>query len=400
MKRILFVDDEPNILEGIERLLRRQRHQWEMAFVDGGEAALVLLASRPFDVIVSDMRMPRMDGAVLLGKVQEQYPQMGRIVLSGHTEIDYALRAARVAHRFLLKPCEGEMLRMAIERTCNLQGIPDSESLARAVGSLGELPAAPRTYAALRRAVSTPEMSIEQVAGILEQDPGLSAKVLQLVNSAFFGLAREITSIAQAVSYLGLNVIHSLVASVEAIRVFDIDPQRSSFSITEFQNHANLTARIVRSFPLARVAADAAVAAGLLHDVGKLALAARLPDKLEQAARVSAERHQSLYEAETELYGVSHAEIGAYLLGLWGLPTLVTEAVAYHHAPLRASHQRLDPVSVVYLSNLLAHELESQPSDKPVAEPVLQELGIHQPYTSLLNRARQAAFAPSGGAIA
>jgi putative nucleotidyltransferase with HDIG domain len=395
MKRILFVDDEPKILEGIERLLRRQRHEWEMSFVESGDAALSVLADRPFDLIVTDMRMPGMDGAELLGKVQERYPHMGRIVLSGHTEVEYALRVARVAHRFLLKPCDAEALRSAIERTCNLQGIRDSETLARAVGSLGDLPAAPRVFTALRRAVSDPEVRLEKVAGILEQDAGLSAKVLQLVNSAFFGLPREITSISRAVGYLGLNVIQGLVASVEASRVFDAD-LRGGMSIDEFQSHARLTARIASSFHLSRVSADAAVSAGLLHDIGKLALAARLPDRLEQATRVARERRQSFYEAEIELYGVTHAEVGAYLLGLWGLPTIVTEAVAHHHTPLKTVHQPLDPVSVVYLSNLLAHEFEGQTTERPAAKPQVSDLDIHQLHKILLERARLAAVAPQG----
>ena len=111
MRRILFVDDDPRILEELRDMLRPQRHDWEMAFAPSGDAALALMQASPFDVIVSDMRMPGMDGAALLARVRQEYPQVVRIVLSSHTELSTALRVVPVAHQFLAKPCDAEMLR-------------------------------------------------------------------------------------------------------------------------------------------------------------------------------------------------------------------------------------------------------------------------------------------------
>jgi HD-like signal output (HDOD) protein len=389
VKRVLFVDDERKVLEGLQRMLRPQRREWAMAFADGGEAALALLAQEPFDVVVTDMRMPGMDGAELLEKVRQLYPRVGRIVLSGHTELEFAFRAARVAHQFLLKPCDADMLRAAILRTCNLQTLLASESLARVVGEMGELPSAPRVYSSLTAALGDPNSSLGQIGAIIEQDVALSAKILQLVNSAFFGLSRDITSVHHAVSYLGVDILQGLVLSVEAFRVFKSSPCLTRFSIDEFQAHAQLTARIARTFTLPKVMGDAAVSACVLHDVGKLVLAARLPDQLQQAMGVASEQNRALHEVEQELYGVTHAEIGAYLLGLWGLPAPVTEAVAYHHVPCRVPHHGLDPVSVVYLSNLLAHEFEGTPTAAEPA-PVLQELGVIDQYPAIQERARLA----------
>src|SRR5208283_2802959 len=220
MRRVLFVDDEPRFYEALQRLLRPQRHQWEMAFAPSGHAALALMEASPFDVIVSDMRMPGMDGAALLGLVREKYPQVVRIILSSHAELSTALRVVPVAHQFVAKPCDAEMLRVAIERACHLKALLHDDSIRRTVGALSELPSLPRTYHALTLALADPEVSLRKIAGIVELDVGISAKVLQLVNSAFFGVARSITNVQNAVSHLGTSTLKSLVLSVEVFRVF------------------------------------------------------------------------------------------------------------------------------------------------------------------------------------
>jgi len=207
MRRVLFVDDESRILEGLRRMLRPQRHVWDMAFASGGEAALAMLESSSFDVIVSDMRMPGMDGATLLCRVRERFPHVVRVVLSGHTELSAALQVVPVAHQFLAKPCDAEMLRVAIERACHLKALLGDESIRRTVAALGDLPLVPRIYEALLQAVADPEVSLLKVAHIIEQDVGVSAKVLQLANSAFFEIAHAMTNIQSAVSYLGINTL-------------------------------------------------------------------------------------------------------------------------------------------------------------------------------------------------
>lgn len=391
MTRILFVDDEPNVRTGLQRLLRPQRRDWDMSFAEGGEAALSLMAVKPCDVVVTDVRMPGMDGVALLEKVRQLYPQAGRIVLSGQTEIKLALRAVRLAHQFLPKPCDAEVLRVAIERACSLRRVLASESLGRVICSMGDLPTAPRVYSSLVKALSNPQAStLEDVARIIEQDVGLSAKVLQLVNSAFFGFSRDIASIRDAVKHLGLDIIETLVASLEATEAFAVSDVSECFSVEESQSHARLTARIASSFPLPTKLCDTAAAGGLLHDVGKLVLASHLPEQLREATRVAIERQRPLHEVEVELFGISHAEIGAYLLNVWGLPVAVTETVAHHHNPLRVPHRELNPVSVVYLADLLAHEFDSLCS-LPTAKPLLAELGVQEQFPLFRERARQAA---------
>ncbi|MFZ0959870.1 MAG: response regulator [Terriglobia bacterium] len=358
MRKVLFVDDESRILEGLRRLLRPQRNEWEMAFAPGGEAALALMEASPFDVIVSDMRMPGMDGATLLCRVRELYPQVVRIVLSGHTELSTALQVVPVAHQFLAKPCDAEMLRVAVERACHLKALLSDESIRRTVTGLGDLPSLPRTYEALMQAVADPDVSIQKIAKIVEQDVGISAKVLQLVNSAFFGITHSMTSIPSAVSYLGINTLKDLVLSVEIFRAFRPERSLPGFSLENLQRHAQLTAHIAARLPVPKHLADIAVVAGMLHDVGKLILAWKLSGHFGKMLVEAHEAHCPVNKVEEGENGFSHAEIGAYLLGLWGLPYTVVEAVALHHGPNRVPHQDFDASSAVYAANLLAHELE------------------------------------------
>ncbi len=359
MRRILFVDDDPVALEKLQGTLRSQRQQWDMAFAPGGEVALAILGASPFDVIVSDLRMPGMDGARLLTRVREQYPQVVRILLSRQDDLENAFRAVPVAHQFLAKPCDATMLRVAVERACHLKTLLSDEALRRMTGELGELPSSPRVYQALTKALADPDTSLQRVAKIVEQDVGISAKILQLVNSAVFGLSQSMTNVRSAVSYLGANTLKSLVLSLEVFRTFEAEATIPGFSMEALQRHAQLTAQIAVHLPVPQHLADVLLVSGMLHDLGKLILAWKLPTRLKDALATSRDEGCPLYRVEMRQAGISHAEVGAYLLGLWGLPYAVVEAVALHHAPTRVPHQGFDAVTAVYVANLLAHELES-----------------------------------------
>jgi HD-like signal output (HDOD) protein/ActR/RegA family two-component response regulator len=356
MRKVLFVDDDPNILQALRRMLRSQRDQWDVAFAQGGEVALAMLDAAPFDVVVSDMRMPGMDGAALLTCVRERYPEVIRFILSGHTDVEAAYRAVPVAHQFLGKPCEPSTLQVAIERSCQLKAVLSDGSLCRMVGSMRELPALPRAYLELTKTLEDSDVSLDRVAKIVEQDVAIAAKLLQLVNSAFFGLSRDVTNVTAAVSYLGLDVLKNLVLSIGVFRSFESNGINQGFSVEQFQAHAYLTAKIAGSLPTAKPLKDATSLAALLHDVGKLVLAARMPAHLARVLAMAHEQERPLYEIEQELIGVTHAEIGAYLLGLWGLPWVIVEAVAHHHAPERVPTQGLDMLATVHIANVLANE--------------------------------------------
>lgn len=368
MKRVLFVDDEPKVLEALERMLRPQRGEWEMVFAASGAEALQLLETRPFDVIVTDMRMPEMDGAQLLEQVQKRFPGVVRLVLSGYFEMEMAIRAVPVAHQYLAKPCDAAKLRLAIEHACDFTSILTDEAARKVVGAVGTLPSVPRTCAALLAALGNPDVPIEEIGKIIEQDVGMSAKVLHLVNSAFFGLLQEITTVRAAVSYLGLDVLKQLVVSAEIFRTFQPRQRVAGFSIEGFQDHCRRAAAIAARLPAPLKITSAAIVASLLHDSGKLVLALRLPRQFELALQTARRRERPLYEIEPEVIGTGHAEIGAYLLALWGLPLPVVDAVRRHHQPVvTGGNTGLDVLAITHIADGLACEVDPENPDQPPA---------------------------------
>ncbi len=370
MKRLLFVDDEPRILEGLRDLLRRHRSNWEMVFVASGEEALRELGQRHFDVVVSDMRMPGMDGATLLRHVHQRHPDVVRIVLSGYSELQTALRAVPVAHQFLSKPTTADVLESVVERACNLQALISDERLLALVGKQQRLPSLPSTYSRLMQVLADERAGARDVAAVIEGDVAMCAKVLQLVNSAYFGARQSVSSIEGAVAYLGFQLIKHLTLFSE---VFVWDQQRpvAGFSLAALQQHSLAVATLARSFLCGdRAQADDAFTAGMLHDVGLLVLAMAVPESLERAIGQARGEIQPLHLVERDLFGIGHAEVGAYLLGLWGLPYPVVEAVANHHDPRRVRQSRLDVLAAVHVADALVHEatpgaLEGTPALDP-----------------------------------
>ena len=357
MKRILFVDDEPKVLDGIRSLLRKQRKEWHMTFKTSGEDALAELLVSPYDVIVSDMRMPQMDGAMLLRRVQQDYPHIVRIVLSGQTEQEVSRRMVHVAHQFMSKPCEGRELQQSIERTCDLQALLEQPALRRAVGQIGQLPIKPSLYGKLVQILEEPNSSIDDAAALVEKDIGTSSKILQVVNSAFFGLPQRLGDIRAAVNYLGLEMVKVLAISVEMRQAHASVKPVPGFSLDAMQEHGLLSARIAKRLLGDRVRAQDAFSAAMLADAGVLVLMTRLPGVFQGIVASAIASKRPFWQCELETLGVTHAEIGAYLLGIWGLPYTIVEAVAHHHAPARAGSIAMDTVTAVHVAAALADEL-------------------------------------------
>lgn len=367
MKRILFVDDEPRLLQGLQRMLRPQRHEWDMLFANGGEEALAVMAQTAVDVVVTDMRMPGMDGASLLQQVHARFPGAMRIVLSGQFDVEAGLRAVPVAHQFLTKPCDPDKLKAAIERSSQLTGaaVPD-EATRRIVSAIGVLPSPPGVCANLLEAVQKPEVSVEEIGRIINQDVAITAKVLQLVNSAFFSLPREVSDVRTAVNFLGFEVLKQLVVSAEVLKTFHPVRPIRGFSLEEFERHSQATANIV-SVLAQRSVHGVSVMAAMLHDAGKLVLATRLPDQFERALDESVSQGRPLDQCEREVFGTTHAEIGGYMLNLWGLPSEAVDAISVHHKPVGVGDPSggLNLRALIHVADALAHEQTMAPEDLP-----------------------------------
>ncbi|MCC6653467.1 MAG: HDOD domain-containing protein [Candidatus Eisenbacteria bacterium] len=357
MVRILFVDDEPMVLDGIRRMLIGQRREWEMQFAISGDVALQVCANSPVDVIVTDMRMPDMDGATLLERVAQLYPDMIRVVLSGHSEMEAALRALNVAHQYLTKPCEGPLLLQTVRDAIHLRERLTNDRVRQLANRLGGLPSAPATFTRINRLLADPSSSLADVARAISEDPALTGKVLHLANSAFFGKAHQATSLQAATALLGVDAIRHLVLTAEVFDALPLSKSARGMSMEALQKHSSLVAHIASSLEPEAPWRDDAFAAGLLHDIGVLVLAARMPDEFDQI-QLFVEAGAVRSEVERAMLGVDHAEIAGYLLALWGLPGQIIDAVVSHVNFHPEGLGDLTVASAVSVADILARELD------------------------------------------
>jgi len=370
--RIVFVDDELHILQAMARSLHGMRSEWNMEFLSSGAAALESLAKVPADVIVSDMRMPGMDGWQLLAEVKKLYPRTVRLVLSGHADPRSVMLAVGTAQLYLAKPCESGSLKAAIVQTQMLKQLLSSDRLALLVGEVGMLPSAPTAFQEILVCLQNPAASLTDAAQIIGRDAAMTANIMKLVNSAFFGSRRPVTTIDRAVAYLGMDTLGALVLG-HSVFQSGVATGVDGFSLEQLWQHSEQTAAAARAIALSEnlssAKADEAFLAGVLHDVGKVVFATKAAARPNDTNAVDIVAQMQAH----------HAEVGAYLLGLWGFPNSIVEAVAFHHTPGQASEEGFGLAGIVHVADRLIHlRSENRPAatDTGLQPGYLESLGL------------------------
>jgi HD-like signal output (HDOD) protein len=357
---ILFVDDEPNVLDSLRLSLRPMRSRWDMSFVLGGTAALEFLETHRQEVVVSDMRMAGIDGAHLLREVQRLYPETVRIILSGFSDQQSVLKTVKLAHQYLTKPCRPVDLIQAVDRAMSLRDVLSCDKLKSLIAGLDSLPALPAVYANLVAALQDEDTSLKTVGDIIEQDVAVSASILRMVNSAFFGLPTRVSNIHHAVNLLGAQTIKVLVLSAHLFESFEhqASPPFSIKLLWEHSLRVAYNAKVVAAREGSpETVGDDSFIAGMLHDIGKLVLAMCARDRFRKVLDMVEAENCPLYEAERQVFGASHAEVGAYLIGLWGFMPPHVEAVCWHHSPERMTPRPFTPLLAVHAANIIDHDL-------------------------------------------
>ena len=358
-KRILFLDDDPTILEMYRLLFECDETTWRMLFAKDVESASQMMEMAPCDVLVAKWRLPG-GGADFFTGAATRHPQAARVVVSEASDQEDVAKALAGRHQFIVKPIDLNVLRSTIWRLSSMQ---DAALDARIEGLLSAdycVPSLPSLYFRILRAMDSPEASLADVGEIIAEDPGMMVKILQLVNSAFFGLARRISNPVEAVQILGLQKVRSLVLSVHVFSCFD-QARMKSFPLARLWSHSIATSQIAQKICRAeradKATSEEAVLACMLHDVGKVILASGDPDRYQSAVGLAHKRHRPLFEVEREVFGVSHAEVGAFLLSQWGLPLSVIEAIALHHEPGRSGLSCFTALTVTHVATCLENEV-------------------------------------------
>ncbi|MEA9389879.1 HDOD domain-containing protein [Acerihabitans sp. TG2] len=330
--QVMFVDDESRVLSGIERALMMQDNEWECRFATSGQEALAMLEDEPADVVISDMRMPFMDGAELLTQVRNRWPSTIRIILSGYSEPSATLRMVDVAHRFVAKPCDSSVLLTMVANALALRDMFQDPIVVEAVGRISRLPAAPKVFTEVCRLLADPSNDTRHIAELLGSDPALSAKIMQLANSAYFTRGSHVHDVVNAITRLGLDQVKLLVLASQVFADAKTDPY-----VDRLQRNALLASTLA-----ARISGHQ----GLEPTAALLANIARLIPELRDS-----DTETTTTRGNTPL----HAAVGAYLLALWGLPMDIVEAVAHHVQPSCCADKTFGVIGAVHVAVALAN---------------------------------------------
>jgi HD-like signal output (HDOD) protein len=358
-KRLFVVDDDAMLLEVLEGILAGLRDEWDMEFFQSGEDALVALGKSPVDLILADIHLAGMGGIHLLSEIKRTYPQTIRIACSGCAHPNTIVQSLEVAHQYLPKPLTLAVLKGILSRTHELQGRLSNTGLQQLVANIKALPSIPTVYQELEAAMQSPQASINTAAAIIAQDMAMLSKILQVVNSAYFGLRRTISSPAHALSMLGLDRVKGLVLTVT---LFEQCAQTSPLPVPmePLWTHGLTTAVNARAIAklegAGSLAVEHAFMAGLLHDIGLLVLNTNFPDQYREVFRLIKQEGRQVLPAEREVFGATHADVGSYLLGIWGLHEVIVEAVAFHHEPQPAQQDHARVLAAVHVANALDEE--------------------------------------------
>ncbi|MCX6833065.1 MAG: response regulator [candidate division Zixibacteria bacterium] len=377
---ILFVDDDPNVLSGLRRMMHPLRDEYELLFANGGQEALDMMGQKPSDIVISDMRMPGMTGAELLHKIYDDYPGTIRFILSGHSDRELIMQSVGFAHQYLAKPCDPEILRNSINRSVALQSLLGNPHLQRCIAHIKSLPTPPLLYKALVAELQSEEVSVKSIGEIISRDIGMTAKLLQIVNSAFFGLPTRVEDTVRAVNLLGLDTVRALVLTVGIFEQSQVPPLLG-MSVDSIYLHSlsvGTAAKILaKAIGLDQRQADEALMAGMMHDIGQLVCLIHLREELQEVLEATRQKRLALYRAEIEIIGVSHADIGAHLLSLWGLPTAIVEAVAFHHNPADHVYPNPSALTAVHLANAFMHQIANNDNiDRHLDIDYISKLGL------------------------
>lgn len=387
--RIIFIEDNAVEMSNMRRSLSIMRREWDMKFCTSGEDALIAMSQKPFDVVVTDFAMPGMNGVELLSMVQYQYPKAVRVLLSDADDEDGVIRSANVAHRMLRKPCDPAALSAAIQRSFELEQRLNDPDLQEMISEIGALPMPSRSVMQINDLLAREETTLLQVAEVVSGDINLTAKLLQIVNSAYFSLSHEISDVREAVAYLGLDSVRNLCVAVEMMKSFDQPPALVESCVEEIHDHSLAVAYLARQMMPDRLSGADAYVAALLHDVGKLVIAQQLPEKFLEVRVTTMRSSLSTSEAEMEIVGATHSDIGALLLDLWGLPSHIVEAVARHHDASALPATDLDITHAVFVADaIVSGRLDEGEggwdSSRVLDDEYLKSLGLAETVDSMM----------------
>lgn len=352
-QRLLFVGMESSWFQGVERDLARLEPNWNCQLIADTEQALLALQAEACPTLILSSA-----SAGQLANVPQTSSLVRIVLCDGKDRGETARWNAAGAHPLPLTT-DAAGLAANVRRIARVQEWVAGDGMKKLLAQCRKLPAMPRLYSQVTAELSSPNGSIEAVAQHIAQDPVMTAKLLQVVNSAFFALGREITHPTEAVMFLGAERTRSLILLAGVFTQYE-SVNCPGFSAEQIWNHSLQVGNLARTVAMAETRnakfAEAAFTAGLVHDMGKLILAANVPAMCVAIEQIHTLKKVTQREAELQVLGTTHAELAAGLMGTWALPLPVLEAVACHHVPTRSADKGFSLLTAVHAANVFADE--------------------------------------------
>ncbi len=353
-KSILFVDDEQDILSALKRLFFDL--DFETYFANGANEAFKILEKEKIDMVVSDIKMPEINGLDFLKYVRRKYPSIIRIVISGYAEKEVMLKVVvgGVAKSYICKPWDNDSLISEINHIFSSYESANDKSVMDIVGEIEELPVMPYVYRKILSLIEE-DKGITEISHYVEKEPGYAAKILKIVNSAFYGVSTS--SVKQAIVYLGLNTLKDVILSTETFNSFSKDLKDRSM-VDEIWCHSALSNKILHgAYPelYKKKIPEEFASAGLLHNVGQLIFLRYFTDKYQIVYREWRKKPEKpICAMEKIVFGVCHTKLGAYLLDWWNLPSTLTDSCLYHHGPFNENLQKGEIMTLIYMADIFS----------------------------------------------
>jgi HD-like signal output (HDOD) protein/CheY-like chemotaxis protein len=375
-KAILFVDDEQNILRAFKRLFMDR--ECKILLANSGKEALELLKTEEIDLLVSDMKMPYMDGYELLSIAKKEYPEVARIILSGFSEKETMIRSIQnnLAMIYLLKPWQNEQLLRTINSTLKLQQILKQHNMEKIANSLVDTVNVREKLCDELLIQLDRNVELEDLVELIEKDFILSAIILRYVNSTFYG--NNIASIRQALKYFSVNELKNIILSKKLNQTIDGDEKVRRLK-NYLWKHASLRNKITHYIYRQLIGKDIPEEyklAGLLHSVGMLVLLKIYNNEYVDVVHEAFSNHINLLKLEKERYGLNHQEAGGYLLDWWGIPFPIVETAFYHHNPQSPEIINMEIINVVYIADYYTWILTGQEPPQPCSDAIYSVIGI------------------------
>lgn len=364
---IIFVDDQGNILQSFRRSLHSMESIWDIHYASGGTEALRTIGNVHVDVIVSDTNMPGMRGTELLREVQSQYPEIIRLVLSGGCRNDDVSLLLRTSHQFFTKPFNLDVLKSTIDRLLSLRNDVDNDKIKKLVTGLSRLPCAPDVFRKFEIELASSTPDLDKMGACIAEDPGLAAKLLQALNSTFFGINKASMHPYKAVQMMGPGTISYLFSDGALFQ--PVEKSHPNYAFLEGTYKRSLyCAHLVEEIAAAERIPDheSAYTAGLLGEIGSIILAHEMP--AEYAKLIPLFKNTNQCQVERKSLGTHHASVGAYFLGLWGFPSAIVDAVAQAASPEKSTGG-LNLATVVHVANAFSR------TDNPAEQNALINMG-------------------------